>query len=128
MVEYHNPFATTSFVLPDIVAGMVVVWSGSIISIPSGWALCDGNNGTPDLRDQFLEGTETPGGTGGAASHVHTETYGALGHQFPFVGLGQEIQGAPNIDNFSAGALEGFTSDATSSLPTYYALAFIMRL
>ena len=49
-----------------IPSGVIVMWSGSIDSIPEGWALCDGNNGTPDLRDRFILGTsegEKPGGT-----------------------------------------------------------------
>ena len=36
--------------------GVIVAWSGSIKTIPAGWALCDGTNGTPDLRDKFIVG------------------------------------------------------------------------
>lgn len=36
--------------------GGIVMWSGSVASIPAGWALCDGLNGTPDLRDRFIIG------------------------------------------------------------------------
>ena len=36
--------------------GMVTMWSGSIDKIPTGWALCDGTNGTPDLRGRFVLG------------------------------------------------------------------------
>ena len=35
---------------------IIVLWSGAIVDIPAGWALCDGNNGTPDLRDVFIVG------------------------------------------------------------------------
>lgn len=35
---------------------MIVIWSGAIVDIPAGWALCDGNNGTPDLRNKFIIG------------------------------------------------------------------------
>jgi len=55
--------------------GIIVMWSGSINSIPSGWALCDGTNGTPDLRDRFILGIsaqENPGGMGGAHSYTLT--------------------------------------------------------
>jgi len=41
--------------------GFISIWSGSIASIPAGWALCDGNNGTPDLRGRFVKGTSNPG-------------------------------------------------------------------
>jgi len=49
------------------------MWSGSIAAIPSGFALCDGNNGTPDLLDRFIlsvpnSGTN-PGTTGGAHTY-----------------------------------------------------------
>ena len=35
---------------------MIVAWSGSITTIPSGWGLCDGTRGTPDLRGRFVLG------------------------------------------------------------------------
>ena len=35
------------------------MWSGSIASIPSGWALCNGTNGTPDLRNKFVIGSSS---------------------------------------------------------------------
>lgn len=39
--------------------GLITMWSGTLDSIPSGWALCDGSNGTPDLRSRFVAGAET---------------------------------------------------------------------
>ena len=51
--------------------GAIIMWSGSINDIPVGWALCDGSNGTPDLRDRFIVGAGgayNPGNTGGAES------------------------------------------------------------
>jgi microcystin-dependent protein len=51
----------------------VAFWSGSIATIPTGWQLCDGTNGTPDLRDLFLVGagsTYGVGDTGGVAQVV----------------------------------------------------------
>jgi len=64
------------------VAGMIMLWSGSSASIPSGWLLCDGTNSTPDLRNRFVVGatsTYAVGATGGSAdaivvSHTHTAT------------------------------------------------------
>lgn len=38
------------------VAGMIMMWSGTIATIPSGWLLCDGSSGTPDLRNRFIIG------------------------------------------------------------------------
>jgi len=53
--------------------GIVCLWGGAIIDIPAGWLLCDGNNGTPDLRDKFVIGagnTYNPNDT--AVSNVTT--------------------------------------------------------
>ncbi|MCX5905264.1 MAG: hypothetical protein NTV89_17740, partial [Proteobacteria bacterium] len=36
--------------------GAIMMWSGAINQIPAGWALCNGTNGTPDLRDRFIVG------------------------------------------------------------------------
>ncbi len=36
--------------------GMITMWSGTIETIPPGWALCDGSNNTPDLRGRFVLG------------------------------------------------------------------------
>jgi len=44
---------TTFYMVPR---GAIIMWSGTLASIPSGWALCDGTNGTPDLRDRFVCG------------------------------------------------------------------------
>lgn len=59
--------------------GGIILWSGSVASIPSGWALCNGSSGTPDLRGRFVVGAggaHSPGDTGGAdsvdISHTHT--------------------------------------------------------
>ena len=65
-----------------IPAGLISLWYGSIGSVPSGWLLCDGSNGTPDLRDRFVVGagsTYSVSATGGSAdaivvSHSHTAT------------------------------------------------------
>jgi len=70
-----------------IPAGLISMWSGSIGSIPAGWYLCDGSNGTPNLTDRFVIGagsTYAVNGTGGASTatlitanmpaHTHTAT------------------------------------------------------
>ncbi len=36
--------------------GLISMWSGASNSVPPGWALCDGGNGTPDLRNRFIMG------------------------------------------------------------------------
>lgn len=75
---------TTGATIP---AGLISMWSGSIGSIPAGWYLCDGSNGTPNLTDRFVIGagsTYAVNGTGGVSTntlveanipaHTHTAT------------------------------------------------------
>lgn len=69
--------ATTAFVTNAlqnrIPSGVIVMWSGSIVSIPTGWVLCDGTNGTPNLRDRFVigsGGSYAVGITGGSTDAV----------------------------------------------------------
>jgi hypothetical protein len=80
------------------VAGMIMMWSGTIATIPSGWLLCNGSSGTPDLRNKFIVGAyqDTTGvayttitgsdtQTGGSkdaivVSHTHTATVTDPGH------------------------------------------------
>lgn len=55
--------------------GAIMLWSGSLTTVPTGWQLCDGTNGTPDLRDRFVmgaSGTTAPGSTGGTHETVLT--------------------------------------------------------
>lgn len=69
-------------------AGVIVMWAGTLATVPSGWNLCDGLNGTPDLRDRFIMGHSAgvdPGGTGGAATHAHAD-HAALTHSGTGVG------------------------------------------
>ncbi len=89
---YHN--GTWVEIGGTIPSGIIVMWSGSISNIPKGWVLCNGQNGTPDLRDKFIVGAGreyTIGDTGGAKevtltvsqlpSHNHTADYaGAHSH------------------------------------------------
>lgn len=52
-------------------SGFIGMWSGSIATIPSGWYLCDGTNGTPNLTDKFIVGagaSYAAGTSGGSAT------------------------------------------------------------
>jgi hypothetical protein len=87
--DNSTAIATTAFVraelnaLVSIPAGLITMWSGSIASIPGGWALCNGASGTPDLRDRFILGAggtravATTGGSADAIAVAHTHTYSA---------------------------------------------------
>jgi microcystin-dependent protein len=62
---------------PNIPIGLIVIWAGNINNIPAGWELCNGSNGTPDLREKFIRGAppgENPGTLGGHLTHNHTYT------------------------------------------------------
>ena len=65
--------------------GGIILWGGALGSLPGNWKLCDGNNGTPDLRNRFVlgaGGSYGVGNTGGEESvnlaHDH-ESSGAAG-------------------------------------------------
>ena len=64
------------FLVPS---GGVILWHGASNAVPKGWAICDGTNGTPDLRDRFVIGAGGKYGldaTGGAASATPDVTAG----------------------------------------------------
>lgn len=60
-----------------IPTGLIAMWSGLLANIPTGWALCDGAGGRPNLLDKFVksvpDAVTDPGGTGGATTHIHTQ-------------------------------------------------------
>lgn len=85
-------------------SGCIIIWSGSIGAIPSGFVLCDGTNGTPDLRNSFVLGagnTYSVGQTGGSTdaivvSHTHTATVTDPGHIHVIAGLYQSNYNPPS--------------------------------
>ncbi len=113
--------------MPALPSGTILLWSGSIATIPGGFVLCDGNNGTPDLRDRFLVGAGgayAVGASGGTTQHNHTFT--GDGHSHSLVvqpGVGPGAFRAPFTDSQPAAG----TTDNTNHLPPYYALAYIMK-
>lgn len=65
--------ANTQFVHQVLPYGAIIMWYGAVNTIPMGWALCNGSNNTPDLRDRFVVGagsTYSVNGTGGSADAV----------------------------------------------------------
>ena len=66
--------------------GAIILWSGSIGSIPAGFVLCNGNNSTPDLRDRFIVGAgstyavDATGGSADASIVTHNHTITDPGH------------------------------------------------
>lgn len=151
--------ATTAFVITNgVPAGAILLWSGSVASVPSGWNLCDGTNGTPDLRNRFVVGagsTYAVDATGGSAdaivvSHTHTATVTDPGHNHsglytPAASIGasgvssryKTVDDQQNVnDSFTSTNTTGISvSNSTegspgtnANLPPYYALAYIMKL
>jgi hypothetical protein len=132
------------------VAGMIMLWSGSSATIPSGWLLCDGSNSTPDLRNRFVVGatsTYAVNATGGSAdaivvSHTHTATVTDPQHNHTVVAAGSG-GGSPASGGglgfpstlTTASASTGITvanstagsSGTNANLPPYYALCYIMK-
>jgi hypothetical protein len=158
----NTQIATTAFVQAAIAAanivpsGTIVLWSGSVASIPTGWVLCNGSNSTPDLRNRFVVGagsTYAVGDTGGSAdsivvSHTHTATVTDPGHTHTLSPSNRQVynSGASGTAGLSNGgetftqltiasATTGITvansstgsSGTNANLPPYYALCYIMK-
>ena len=139
----------------SVPTGGIIMWSGSQASIPTGWVLCNGANGTPDLRDRFVIGAGSSyavGATGGSkdaivVSHSHTATSTVTdpGHFHGVTGTYNATGGGGgfspfyvnNVTNNTTTKTTGITvstsvstegSSATNAnLPPYYALCFIMK-
>jgi hypothetical protein len=121
----NTTIATTAFALANgIPSGAIVMWSGSIASIPSGWLLCNGASGTPDLRDRFVVGagsTYAVSATGGTAdavvvSHTHTASTTATdsGHVHPPLSPANSYFGGPNSGQSPRGDVAQGTSVSTT--------------
>lgn len=121
--------ATTAFALANgIPSGCIVLWSGSIASIPSGWLLCNGSSGTPDLRNRFVVGagsTYAVAATGGSAdatlvSHSHSVSDPGHAHGVNDPGHSHSIpfSNAINLDTGGIGALVQIGSTGTSAAAT----------
>jgi len=140
---------------PSIPSGCILIWSGSVGSIPSGFVICDGNNGTPDLRNSFILGagnSYTVGQTGGSTdsilpAHTHTATSTVTdpghNHAIPYTpnltgggSGGPDLNGntqSKNTNTASTGITVATTNQASGvsptggNMPPYYALAYIMK-
>jgi len=132
--------------------GGIIMWSGAVDQIPEGWALCDGSDGTPDLRDRFVVGAAggyAVAATGGEASHVltidempsHNHSVTDPGHRHAYK-HGSSTTSSGYAADTNNGNPTQYTENATTgisvnnmgggaahnNLPPYYALAFIIKL
>ena len=147
--------ANAAWTIPTFPTGGIIMWSGSIASIPAGWLLCDGTNGTPDLRSRFVVGagsTYNPGDTGGAdtvtlttaqiPSHTHTATVTDPGHVHAIFARTSTLSGGSfvgaSVSPPSVNTEPAFTGISVSNAatggggshenrPPYFALAFLMK-
>ena len=132
-----NSLSSSISSLNSIPSGGIILWSGSTASIPSGWYLCNGANGTPDLRDRFVVGAGSSysvGATGGAASvalstsnlpsHTHsfsgtTTTNGSHNHTVSWT-VAEGGSGAGSlVQNYNAAYTNTTTSTAGSHSHTF---------
>lgn len=111
--------------------GMIMLWYGSIATIPTGWTLCDGTNGTPDLQNKFVMGAGVPllppGSVGGNISHKHAFT--GDGHAHGLASGTYVIDSAPAGDfghTTETTPASGDTDD-TDGRPPYHVLCYIMK-
>lgn len=134
-----------------IPSGCICIWSGS--TPPEGWALCDGQNGTPDLRGRFVLGyssTHSISTVGGSEtvtlnvnqlpSHTHYELIGVASFSFvkPLVSHnidgateGIEFNGGSHLTTRSSGRVKTESTGSGqphTNMPPYYTLAYIMKL
>ena len=96
----------------------IVMWYGSLATIPAGWTLCDGTLGTPDLRGYFVKGA--PAGSAadnvGRGSDVHEHTLGLRTATIP--------QGTGSA---TATPAHSHTTDIVNHEPPYKRTVFIMK-
>ena len=137
----------------SVPAGCILLWSGSIGSIPAGFVLCNGSNSTPDLRDRFVVGAGSSyavDATGGSANsilpthtHVATSVVTDPGHNHGVAGGGGSTGGSfGNYAGSSTNVLsetkvtsitvattnaDAGVSPTNGNLPPYYALCYIMK-
>lgn len=132
--------------------GMILLWSGSIETIPAGWALCNGTAGTPDLRDRFIVGSGGAygvGSTGGTTTHSHTISVAGTAldvSQIPphthtiwrgkavtntsTSGIGGDnmsFDGTSSSTGSGATHTHGASSNVVDNRPPYFALAYIRK-
>lgn len=118
--------------------GMIIAWYGEATKVPTGWVICDGQNGTPNLTDKFIMGAGTysvrsevpaglpnitgtfggnarPGAPEGAFSQVKTAQQGS----------GTSSQGS--VISFNAGSCNNIYGRSNTVQPPAVAMYYIMK-
>ena len=109
------------------VTGMIILWYGNTGNIPTGFVLCNGQNGTPDLRDRFVVGAGSaysPGNTGGSQNvTLSTSQLPSHNHSISVSGttsnksLTGDITKISECYNVAGGATGVFTKKGTGNSP-----------
>ena len=106
--------------------GLIALWAGVADTVPQGWALCDGTNGTPDLRDKFVVGAGDRYALGSSADSGEN-----VGASAPTANNGVAAETFNRDGEFSGGSGQVSVANSVSfgePVPAHYALAYIMRL
>jgi len=121
-------------------SGAIIIWSGSVNAIPTGFALCDGQSGRPDLRDKFVLGAGLGygvGADGGSATRTLTANnlppFSINGRGFNLKSTDWRSGGNPSVGNGTGEETSRLltyngSSEPFSILPPYYSLAYIIKL
>lgn len=123
----------------DFPIGGIIIWSGSQSDIPTNWQLCDGTNGTPDLRGQFVigaGGNYNVGNSGGESEHTLTvNEMPSHNHTLLKIGSGtgtsaeKVLTGTGNAPSTSSSLIyDTGSSQPHNNMPPYYALCYIMKI
>lgn len=112
-------------------SGGIIMWSGSIASIPTGWFLCNGSNSTPDLRNRFIVCADADS-TGIAMSTVtgsalQTSDGQIPEHTHPTGEAIYQTGGTEALNNISGNASTGSFGTGTKNVAVFFALAYIMK-
>ena len=132
-----------------IPVGGIIMWSGSASNVPDGWKLCDGSNGTPDLKGRFIVGYDpsdsdynSVGKKGGEKAVTLTKEQ-MPSHKHAVYGRSSGYTAAHNNShevityaNKSWGSMSEWINDSEATgggkshenRPPYYAMCFIMRV
>lgn len=123
-------------------SGTIVMWSGTVDTIPNGWLLCDGTNNTPDLRNKFIIGAgdnHAVGATGGEATHtLSIDEIPTHSHKVKYDSTGwvsiKTNSGTDGVVENTTSSYDGQYSTSEvggglphNNLPPYYALCYIMK-
>jgi len=108
--------------------GMIIAWSGAAATIPGGWTVCNGSNGTPNLQAKFIIGASADppqGASGGSLSHTHAGSPAVHGHDLQ---SGSSIAAGGDYATSTGASQGGGSVTATSQMQPFFSLVYIMKL